>query len=77
MQRCAWKGKAKNGNGKEMGKNVLLSFPVPPFFGNLFSRFWPKSSKKGEKRCNGEKAAGKMWKEATGPFFPFPDSRIW
>ena len=44
------KKREKIGNGKEIGKNAFLSFPVPPFSDDLFSRFWPKSSKIGEKR---------------------------
>ena len=38
------KEREKNGNGKETGKERVLSFPVPPFLGTrFFSRFWPKS----------------------------------
>ena len=34
--------KGKDGNGKEPGKNAVLSFPVPPIFDGLFPVFWPK-----------------------------------
>ena len=35
---------------KEIGKNAFLSFPVPQFFDDLFSRFQRKSLQTGEKR---------------------------
>ena len=42
-QRCAGKGKVKNGNGKETRKNAFLSFFVPLNFDTPFSCLWPKS----------------------------------
>ena len=44
------KERKKNGNGKEIGKNAFLSFPVPPFFDDLFPIFGENRPKKGEKR---------------------------
>ena len=61
-----------------MGKNAFLSFLVPPFFGTLlFPLFGQNHEKQVKERRKGGKTAEKMWKEATRPFFPFPNSRIW
>ena len=44
-------GTGKNGNGKETGKERVLSFPVPPFLG---TRFFPVSGQNHEKRVKNE-----------------------
>ena len=50
-ERCARQGTGKNGNGKETGKERVLSFPVPPFLG---TRFFPVSGQNREKRVKNE-----------------------
>ena len=43
--------KGKKRNGKETGKERVLSFPVPPFLG---TRFFPVSGQNHEKRVKNE-----------------------
>ena len=45
------KEREKNGNGKETGKERVLSFPVPPFLG---TRLFPVSGQNHEKRVKNE-----------------------
>ena len=52
------KEREKNGNGKETGKERVLSFPVPPFFDDLF---FPVFGENRQERVKKGLERGKKW----------------
>ena len=58
------------------GKNAFLSFPIPLNFDTFFP-FLTKNGENGRRKgWNGKRKAGKIWKEAVGPFLLFLDPQI-